>query len=234
MKLYGHPQSSCTRKVLMTLAETGQDAELVRIELVQGDHTRPAHLARHPYGKVPVLEDAGLLLYESSAIARYLVARSSEQRLVPSDLRERARLDQWLSVEPAYLGPAVWRLMSQLVLGPMYGLAPDLAEVEEARREVGHTLEVLERALVGRSYLVGAQFTLAEVAFMPALQALAELRQGDLIRKRERVLAWWEQIRARPTWSSVLSLAHEERMNEPAQGVRTRPSSVGTSGAPSA
>jgi len=238
MKLYGHPRSSCTRKVLLALAETGQRAELVRIELAQGDHTRPAHLARHPFGKVPVLEEGDFVLYESVAILRYLAARRPLAALLPHDPHGCARLEQWLSVEAAYLAPALWKLMSQLELAPMYGVAPDLAEVEEARRELGHALDVLDRALGAGSFLVGGRFSLAEIVLFPALQALMELGQGDLCRLRPRLFAWWERCGARPSFRGVLALGEEEpewaRLAEPAQGVRTRPSSVGTSGAPSA
>ena len=71
MKIYGHPWSVHTRRVLMTVAEKGHDAELVLVNLPKGEHKQPEHMARHPFGKVPVLED-GFFLAESGAINRYL------------------------------------------------------------------------------------------------------------------------------------------------------------------
>lgn len=72
MKVFGHPWSINTRKVLMTLAEKGHEAELVLVMIPKGKHRAPPHLARHPFGKVPVLEDGGLVLYETGPINRYL------------------------------------------------------------------------------------------------------------------------------------------------------------------
>jgi glutathione S-transferase len=92
MKLHGHPLSSCTRKVLLTAAEKDARIDLVPVDLFTGEHKQPAHLARHPFGVVPVLDDAGFVLYESRAIVRYLDARLAGPPLVPADLRDRARI----------------------------------------------------------------------------------------------------------------------------------------------
>lgn len=207
MKLYGHPHSSSTRKVLMTLAEKGATAELHPIELLAGEHERPSHLARHPFGRVPVLEHGALLLYESQAIMRYLDAALTGPALVPHDLRERARMDQWLSVESAYLAPAVARLTTQLATGPMYGVAPDVVEIEDARQEARQTLAVLDRALVGRAHLVGDAISLADLTLLATLGALFELRQGDLVRACANVLRWWGAARMRPTLAGWLACA---------------------------
>src|ERR1043166_1074933 len=107
MKLYGHPLSSCTRKVRLTAAEKNAPLDLVPVDLFSGEHKQPAHLARHPFGVVPVLDDDGFLLYESRAIVRYLDARFAGPSLVPAEPRDRARMDQWLSVDQSYVAPHV-------------------------------------------------------------------------------------------------------------------------------
>ncbi len=211
MKVYGHPQSLGTRKALLTLAEKGCEAQLIRLDLARGDQGRPAHLARHPFGKVPVLEDQGFWLYESLAIVRYLDATLPGPALAPQDPRARAQLDQWLSVEASYVGPALWKITSQVLLGPMYGQEPDPCEVAEGRREVGQTLDVLDRALERRAYLVADAFSLAEVSLMPSLQQLVTLGQADLIAARPNVAHWWERMRARPSWRHVLALSPRRR-----------------------
>src|SRR5579883_1276415 len=72
MKLYGHPISTCTRKVLFTAQEKGHKLELVVVDLAKGEHKSADHLSRQPFGQVPALDDGGFALYESRAIARYL------------------------------------------------------------------------------------------------------------------------------------------------------------------
>src|SRR4051795_9201851 len=72
MKVYGHPISTCTRKVLATLAEKGAAFEFVVVDLFKGEHKAAEHLARQPFGQVPVLEHDDFRMYESRAIIRYL------------------------------------------------------------------------------------------------------------------------------------------------------------------
>ena len=92
MKLYGHPWSINTRKSLMTLGEKGHDAELVVVNLPGGEHKQAAHIARHPFGKVPVLDDDGFVVYEARAINRYLDEKLDGPRLTPRDPRAAARV----------------------------------------------------------------------------------------------------------------------------------------------
>src|ERR1043166_4096133 len=105
MKIYGHPWSINTRKTLMTLAEKGHAAELSLVLLPNGEQKLPEHLARHPFGKVPVLDDDGFLLYEARAINAYLDRTLPGPSLMPAGPREIALLDQFTNVAAAYFVP---------------------------------------------------------------------------------------------------------------------------------
>src|SRR4051812_38916353 len=98
MKIFGHPMSTCTRKVLMTLAENNTPYELVVVDFAKGEHKQEPHLSRQPFGQVPALEDDGFELYESRAMSRYLNDKAGGP-LAPRDARDRARMEQWISVE---------------------------------------------------------------------------------------------------------------------------------------
>jgi glutathione S-transferase len=207
MRLFGHPRGASTRRVLLTLAEKGHQLELVQLDPYTGEHLRPEHLARHPFGKVPVLEDGGFVLYEAGAITRYLDETLSGPRLVPAAARERARMEQWLSSDAAYLAPALEPLLSQLVLHPMFGARPDPAEVARGRREVGEVLDVLERALMGgdgEPFVAGPLFSLADIALACSLQLLHDTCQDDLLAVRPQVARWWLRVRSRPASQKVL------------------------------
>ena len=104
IKLYGNPMSTCTRKVLTVLAETGTPYELTLIDMGKGQHKQEAHLARQPFGQIPTIDDDGFTLYESRAICRYLNAKFAGA-LVPTDLQQRARMDQWLTGEQFNFSP---------------------------------------------------------------------------------------------------------------------------------
>jgi glutathione S-transferase len=214
MRLYGHPRNAATRRVLLTLAEKGQNLELIQVDLLTGEHLRPGHMARHPFGKIPVLEDGSFVLCESSAIMRYLDETLSGPRLIPAAARERARMEQWLSTDAAYLTPALEPLLAQLVLHPMFGARPDPSEVARGRREVAEVLDVLERALAGPAagaFFAGPQFSLADVAFLANLQLLVEAGQHDLIAARKHVARWWQQVRSRSSSQNVLGSSEHAR-----------------------
>jgi glutathione S-transferase len=207
MKLYGHPHSACTRKVLLALAEKGHTIELVQVDLMTGEHNRPPHRARHPFAKIPVLEDGAYTLYESGAILRYLDQKLYGMRLTPSSPRELGRMEQWLSVEPAYLGPATWTLMYQLKVRGQFGERPDEAEIARAQQDVSHVLSVLDAELALRSdkgYLAGFTYTLADICFMPTFQQLEDIGQAALIRAHAHVQDWWTRVRARPSFRRLV------------------------------
>ncbi len=105
MKVYGHPMSTCTRKVLTTLIETGTPFDVVLIDFAKGEHKQEAHLARQPFGQVPVLDDDGFELYESRAICRYLDEKANGP-LRPGDARGRARMEPWISIVMCDFSPA--------------------------------------------------------------------------------------------------------------------------------
>jgi len=203
MKLYGHPMSTCTRKVLTALAEKGHEAEFVLVDLMKGEQKQEAQLARQPFGKVPALEDDGFWLYESRAITRYLDEKLSGPRLQPADLKDRALMEQWLSVEYSYFSGPAMKIVSELLMKKMQGKTPDLDAVKAAREPVGHALDVADKVLVNQDFFGNKTFSLADISWMPYVQYLVAAEQGDLINSRPGVKAWWERVSARPSWKKV-------------------------------
>src|SRR5688572_10077506 len=146
MKVYGHPMSTCTRKVLMTLAEKGVEAQFELVDIMKGEGHTPEHLARQPWGQVPVLEeDDGWQLIESRAIIRHLDATLSVPSLTPSDARTWAKMEQWISIEASNFTPGVMKILYQLLFAKMRGQEPDLAVAEEGRVAVRKAVAVMEK-----------------------------------------------------------------------------------------
>lgn len=200
MKLYGHPLSTCTRKVLMTAAEKDAPIELVAIDLFAGAHKQPPHLARHPFGVIPVLDDDGFVLYESRAIVRYLDARLPGASLVPAAPRARARMDQWLSVDQSYVAPQLRALVGQRIVRAHQGLAPDLAVTGEAERALGEAFRAIDRALGADRYLAGEAFSLADISLAPYVAGLTSVAAAHLLDDLRHVGRWWDDVRVRPAW----------------------------------
>jgi glutathione S-transferase len=87
LTLYGFPFSTCTQRVLAVLLEKDLPYELVEVNLFKGDQKSEAHLARQPFGKIPVLEDDGFFVFESRAISKYLAKKFATKgtNLIPDD-----------------------------------------------------------------------------------------------------------------------------------------------------
>jgi glutathione S-transferase len=207
MKVYGHPLSSCTRKVLIALAEKGETAEFVHVDLFLGEHKTGLHMARHPFGVVPVLEDGDFVLYESRAILRYLDARMPANPLVPRGPREVARMDQWLSVDQSYVAPYTRALAIERLVKPREGHAPDAAAVRAAEGALGAALRVVDGALRASPYLAGASFSLADVSLMPYVASLSMLGSESLRADLPHLGDWWSRVSARPSWRGVVATA---------------------------
>lgn len=105
--IHGSPYSTCTQRVLTTLAEVGVDAEMHAINFATQEQKQPPHLKLQPFGKVPVLEDDGYFVYESRAICKYIAKKYAGQgtKLIPEDgdlkaygLFEQVRAGEFISV----------------------------------------------------------------------------------------------------------------------------------------
>jgi glutathione S-transferase len=204
MKLYGHPMSTCTRKVLTTLAEKGQEAQFVLVDLMKGEHKQPAHLARQPFGVIPALEDDGNMLYESRAIMRYLDRKLPGTSLTPTDPRAYGLMEQYISVEQSYFSPAAMKVIMERLFKPhMGGGATDEARVAEGLQGVDKVFGIIDPVLGKQQHLAGDSFSLAEVSWMPYMEFFVASGGADVMNKHKNVAAWWNRISSRPSWKKA-------------------------------
>ena len=101
--IYGPGLSTYVRTVRLVCEEKGAPYELVEIDIMQGAHKTPEHLARHPFGRVPAFEHDGFKLYETSAITRYLDAVLPGPALTPAIPKARrgcSRRSPWSMPTP--------------------------------------------------------------------------------------------------------------------------------------
>jgi glutathione S-transferase len=203
MKLYGHPWSINTRKALMTLAEKGQEAELVLVMVPKGEQRSPEHLVRHPFGKVPVLDDDGFVLYETRAINRYIDAKFGGTPLTPTDPKDAARLDQWVNVADSYFLPHAHGFIVETLFRRYLGGEQNLATIRAAREGMQPVLDTVDRRLASSPYLAGGSLSLADIHWMPYVDYLIHVGEGDNIARRTSLSAWWKRISSRDTWGRV-------------------------------
>jgi|JI10StandDraft_1071094.scaffolds.fasta_scaffold372447_2 glutathione S-transferase len=206
IKLYGHPLSTCTRKVLCTLHETNTPFEFVVVDLMTGEHKQPAHVARQPFGQVPAIDHDGFKLFESRAICRYL-NDVGHGELVPTTVTGRAVMDQWQSVEYCDFTPAAMKLIYNYVFYPMQGKATDEQMIADGNAGVGKAVAILDRRLAEAPYLAGDRFSLADVGYLPYLEYLMPTPAKALLAPHANVMAWWTRCSERPSWRQAAGRA---------------------------
>lgn len=203
MKVYGHPWSINTRKTLFTLAEKGHETELILVMLPKGEQKRPEHIALHPFGKVPVLNDDGFVLYEARAINQYLDRVLQGPTLTPSNAKEQARMEQWINVADAYFVPFAHQMIVELLFRPFLGGEQNTQAISAGRAGIQHPLDTIDTALGKSPYLAGETFSLADIHWMPYLEYLQKIGEGEAITQRKNLSGWWRRVSERPAWQKV-------------------------------
>jgi len=204
MKLYDFPLSPNCRKVRAVAYELGIDLEYHRVNLVTGESRQPAFLAKNPNGRVPVLEDDGFLLWESNAIISYLASRhGSDRALIPSDARERAEVDRWLSWQLAHLGPAMSKVAFELIVKKLTGQGePDRAQIEVGTAEFHKFTRALETSLGHKEHIAG-RLSVADFA-LAAHYSVAPMCGLD-VKPYPRVDAWLARVLSRNSMKRALA-----------------------------
>jgi glutathione S-transferase len=195
LKIFGHPASTCTRKVVMTLNETNTPYELTTVDFAKGEHKQQPHLGRQPFGQIPALDDDGFAMYESRAMARYINEKAAG-KLVPSDPKARAVMEQWISIETSNFTPHAMKLIYHHV----FHRAQDAAVLEAAGKGLESALATMEERLAKSPFLAGNELTLADVCFMPYIEYAMGTPAKETFAKYPHVSAWWTKISERPTW----------------------------------
>lgn len=161
MKLYYAPQTRAGRPRWL-LEELGVPYELVRLDLSKGEHKTAAYMKIHPHGAVPALVDGDLTMFESAAICSYLADKYPEKGLAPAvGTPARGLYYQWMHYAMATLEPPVLQVFLNTLMLPEAERRP--AAVEEGKHKFAEVARVLEQALTGKSFILGEQFSAADV-----------------------------------------------------------------------
>jgi len=202
MKIFGHPMSICTRKVLMTLAETNTPHEFMLVDFAKGEHKQAAYVALQPFGQVPALQDGDFEMYESRAMCRY-INEKNHGSLVPNALHARARMEQWISIETTtFAGP-----VTKFVLHHIFHFEQPPEVLKTAADQLTNVLPIMDRQLARVPFFAGESFTLADVYFIPYFEYALAIPLKELFAKHTHVMAWWSKVSARPTWQKVIGKA---------------------------
>jgi glutathione S-transferase len=162
LKIYGYAQSINVRKVLWTCAEL--NLLFIREEWGGGHRStrEPTFTRLNPVGMVPVVDDDGVIVWESNAVVRYLCASRGRTDLLPSEAAARARVEQWMDWQASDFNNS-WRVAFQGLVrkNPSFQDPQAIAASSQAfSRMVGIIDAVLERT---GAYVAGEHFTAADI-----------------------------------------------------------------------
>ncbi|ANE56823.1 glutathione S-transferase family protein [Methylomonas sp. DH-1] len=194
MKLYDMELSGNCYKIRLLCGLLGIDYERVPVDLMQGQHKTEDFLRLNPRGQIPVLEDAGALIWDSSAILLYLARQYGGEQWLPLAAKPMAEVMQWLSLAQNEL---------------LYGLARARAakkfnrpwDIEQCQQHGRLGLQVLERQLATNAWLAGSQPTIADIACYPYVALAPE--GGVALAEFPAVLAWMQRIRELPGYVAM-------------------------------
>jgi glutathione S-transferase len=202
MKLYDFAFSPNCRKVRAVAYELGTALEYVPVDLLKGAQRSPDFLAHNPNGCVPVLEDGDFVLWESTAIIRYLATGTP---LAPTARRPAAEVDRWIAWQLAHLAPATRKVAFENIVKRLLKLGePDQARIAEGTTEFHQLTQILDATLADREFVAGP-LTIADFA-LAAHYSIAPMA-GLETRRHERVDAWLARISARASMRRALTEA---------------------------
>ena len=193
LKLYGTPPTRALR-VVWLLNELGLEHELHPVDLMQDEHHQQDFLSLNPAAKVPVLVDGNLVLTESAAIQLYLAEKYPQAGFIPETLEDRAQMYRWMFFLVTEVEQPLWRIARHTFVYPDEKRIPQ--DVELARQECLEMIEVLERHMSEREFMVGDRLSVAD---FNAAYTLDWANTEEVLESAPRLRDYLKAMFARPT-----------------------------------
>src|SRR2546428_4003767 len=171
MKLYYFPSPN-PQKVRFALLELGLECEIVPVDLLKSEQRTPEFLALNPYGRVPVLTDGTLTLWESHAILAYLGEKTG--KVWPTSAAGRADALRWLFFLSGHISPPASDLAFNRIGAKLLGLPADEDAIARGEKALPDVIRILEGQLANGKWLPGDAFTLVDCAYGPVLNVIAK------------------------------------------------------------
>lgn len=227
LELYHAPISTCSQKVRMALAEKQLDWHSRPIRFNDGDHLTPAYLKLNPNGVVPTLLHDGKAVIDSSVINEYLDDVFTAHPLRPADAHERARMRAWRQYIDEVPTPSIrYPSFNAFFLPSLAAMSEDefaayierlplrkhfyrqlgrtgfpKEDIDAALERLDQSLQRMESALADGPWLVGEQFTLADISIMPTVVRMEDLGLASMWADKPRVADWYARLQARPAFA---------------------------------
>jgi glutathione S-transferase len=201
LKIWGRKNSSNVRKALWCAEEVAVPYEAIDAGGAFGLVDGPEYRAMNPNGRIPMIEDDGLVLWESNAIVRYLAARyAPDTALYPQDVVARANADKWMDWTTSSLADPFKPLFWGVVRTPAE--QRDKASIEAATQVCAEILAVADKALAEQPYLSGNAFGMGDIPLGSFIYAWFEMpiERPPL----PSLQAWYERLKLRPAYRKAV------------------------------
>lgn len=193
--VFGAPYSVYVRIVRLVLAEIGVPYELVEIDIFAKETVPADYRDRHPFERIPAFEHDGFRLFETDAIAGYILESFDGGALLPAGVRERARMRQIMRILDSYAYPwLVWGIYVEEMERDRLGrlTAEELARADKCLRVLSD--------LAAEEFMAGARLSLADLWALPMLAYLDLAPAGHrLLQGCPKLAAWLQRMRQRPS-----------------------------------
>lgn len=202
VRVLGRANSINVQKVMWCAAELGVDVDRIDIGGAYGGNDQPEFLSKNPNGRVPVLEDGDLILWESNTIVRYLCRTYGDAPWRPDDVTVRAHASQWMD----------WYLSSlhapmTVIFWALIRTAPqdrDAAAVAKAVEDASKLWAIINAHLADRDFITGEAPSMGDI---PIGCAAYRWHEMDIDRPDlPNLLAWWQRLRDRPAYRDNVML----------------------------
>jgi glutathione S-transferase len=194
LKIWGRNNSSNVQKVMWCVGELGVAHERVDAGRQFGVVNEPPYRAKNPNGRVPTIEDEGVILWESNAICRHLSRKHG--RLIPAALADQARVDMWMDWQQTEAMPALSPVFWGLIRTEPE--KRDHAAIEAGRKNSIAAMQILDAELGKHIYVVGNTFSVADIPLgVVAYRYYALVKDAPKLANLDR---WYALILERPAF----------------------------------
>ncbi len=211
IQLYSLPTPNGV-KVSIALEELGLAYEPHLISFGTNDQKSPEFLSLNPNGRIPAIIDPNgpggkpIGLFESGAILVYLAEKTG--KLIPSDAARRYETLEWVFFQMGGIGP-MFGQFGHFFKFAAEKVANNSYPVERYRDEAKRLLGVLESRLQGREWIMGDEYTIADITTFPWVRGVDVFYGGREVLELESfpaVMAWLDRALARPASQRGLSI----------------------------
>ena len=203
LHIWGRMSSINVKKVVWTAQELGLDYQRTEAGGVHGVVKTPDYMKLNANSLVPVIEDDGFVLWESNVIVRYLCAKHAMGLMYPADLRQRFDAERWMDWQQTTVNPASRPAFWQLIRTPVE--QRNEKAIADSNTAVESLMAMLDAHLAQRSFMLGEQFSMADIPLGCEAHRWFNLPQSR--EKRPNVERWFAALQARPAARGVLDMA---------------------------